>query len=111
MAPDGRGSVLRATTATTWRSIGDIPAHRAGEDLLADRGERALEGDRELGTRDPPVDRRIEGEVAKLLQVVGSPAGELDDLRDDLGVESDHRFLHGFDDRPSRINGIEGSDR
>ena len=49
--------------------------------------------------------------MAKLLKVVGSPAGELDDLRDDLGVESDQRFLDGFDDRPSRITGIEGSDR
>lgn len=45
------------------------------------------------------------------MKVVGSAAGEVDDLRDDLGAESDHRFLDGFDDRPSRITGIEGSDR
>ncbi len=49
--------------------------------------------------------------MAKLLKVVGSPAGELDDLRDDLGVESDPCLLQGLGERPNGITGIERSER
>jgi hypothetical protein len=89
-AVGGLGQQMLASAATSQIDLAIDRRHSrpsSGEDLLADRGERPLEGGRELATSDPPGDRRVEGEVGELLEVVGPPTGEFDDLRNDLGVE------------------------
>lgn len=66
----GIPSAVVGTRARTLRAQARCGLTRrrpaADEDLLAPRGARAIEPDCEVGSRDPPVGRRVQPEVAQL---------------------------------------------
>lgn len=111
MSPDGRGSVLRATTATTWRSIGDILAQRAAKISWLTEAKARSKAIANSARVTPTISRRVERVVADLLHVVRSAAGQVHDLGDHISVETDARLTEGLGQGSSCVRVVEWADR